>query len=642
MISEQTKQQITSRIDIIDVIGEFVKLKKRGTNYLGLCPFHGEKSPSFTVSPVKEIYKCFGCGKSGNTITFLMEHEKYSYVEALKWLAHRYNVEIEETQRTPEQVQQQQVSESLHAINTFAQKFFTEQLFHSEEGQMIAGSYLKERGFREEVLQKFQIGYNPSAKDALTAALLQNQFNKDLLPKTGLVAFRNEELVDNYRSRIIFPIHNNTGKIIGFGARVIGKADKAPKYINTPENEVYSKSKILYGSYFARQAIDKAKECLLVEGYTDVVSLHQAGIENVVASGGTSLTIDQLRLIKKYTNNLTIIYDGDAAGIKAALRGLDLAVEEGLDVKLVLIPDGEDPDSYVNKVGATAFNAFIAASKKDFILFQLEVLLKEAGNDINKKSGIVNQIAETLSKISRAEDFTRQQDYIKQCASLLKIDEAGFTNLVNKFKRDKIAKEEKKLPFEEADFIHQDSMQPNRDIDEGQLLLQQDDQVEKNVVRVLYEYGLKPYDETRTIAAFIFEELENYPIENSTYEKLIDLYKDAYNKGLEPTTKTMLYHDDASIRELLINISMFPFELSNRWDEILPNMNIVNKDVSIPDTEMSLNYFKLRKIKKMFEQNQRDMETASFEEQLKLIELHKQLKEFEIAITKQLGTVILR
>lgn len=642
MISEQTKQQITSRIDIIDVIGEFVKLKKRGTNYLGLCPFHGEKSPSFTVSPVKEIYKCFGCGKSGNTITFLMEHEKYSYVEALKWLAHRYNVEIEETQRTPEQVQQQQVSESLHAINTFAQKFFTEQLFHSEEGQLIAGSYLKERGFREEVLQKFQIGYNPSAKDVLTAALLQNQFNKDLLPKTGLVAFRNDELVDNYRGRIIFPIHNNTGKIIGFGARVIGKADKAPKYINTPENEVYSKSKILYGSYFARQAIDRAKECLLVEGYTDVVSLHQAGIENVVASGGTSLTIDQLRLIKKYTNNLTIIYDGDAAGIKAALRGLDLAVEEGLDVKLVLIPDGEDPDSYVNKVGATAFNAFIAASKKDFILFQLEVLLKEAGNDINKKSGIVNQIAETLSKISRAEDFTRQQDYIKQCASLLKIDEAGFTNLVNKFKRDKIAKEERKLPFDEADFIHQDSMQPNRDMDEGQLLLQQDDQVEKNVVRVLYEYGLKPYDESRTIAAYIFEELENYPIENSTYEKLIDLYKDAYNKGLEPTTKTMLYHDDASIRELLINISMFPFELSNRWDEILPNMNIVNKDVSISDTEMSLNYFKLRKIKKMFEKNQRDMETASFEEQLKLIELHKQLKEFEIAITKQLGTVILR
>lgn len=642
MISPNTIQQITSRIDIIDVVGEFVKLKKRGTNYLGLCPFHGEKSPSFTVSPAKEIYKCFGCGKSGNTITFLMEHEKYSYVEALKWLATRYNIEVEETQQSPEQLQQVQMAESLHAINSFAQRFFAEQLFDSEEGNLIALSYLKERGFREEVLQKFQVGYNPEGKDALTKALVANQFNKELLPKTGLVALRNEELVDNYRGRIIFPIHNNTGKIIGFGARVIGKADRAPKYINTPENEVYSKSKILYGSYFARQAIDKADECLLVEGYTDVVSLHQAGIENVVASGGTSLTMDQLRLVKKYTNNLTIIYDGDSAGIKAALRGLDLAIEEGLNVRLVLIPDGEDPDSYVNKVGTTAFNDFIAQSKKDFILFQLEVLLKEAGNDVNKKSSIVNQIAETLSKISKAEDFTRQQDYIKQCAQLLRIDEAGFTNLVNKFKRDKISKEEKKLPFDEAQFIQQDSAQTNQDFDEGQLLLQQDDQVEKNVIRVLFEYGLKNYSEEQTIAAYIFEQLENYPLENPDYEKLIELYKDWYNKGLEPTTKSMLYHEDEQVRQLLINISMFPFELSNRWDEILPNMNIVNKDISIADTEMSLNYFKLRKIKKMFEQNQRDMEFAPFEEQMKLIQLHKQLKEFEIAITKQLGTVILR
>ncbi len=357
---------------------------------------------------------------------------------------------------------------------------------------------------------------------------------------------------------------------------------------------------------------------------------------------GTSLTIDQLRLVKKYTNNLTIIYDGDSAGIKAALRGLDLAIEEGLNVRLVLIPDGEDPDSYVNKVGATAFNEFIAQSKKDFILFQLEVLLKEAGNDVNKKSSIVNQIAETLSKISKAEDFTRQQDYIKQCASLLRIDEAGFTNLVNKFKRDKISKEEKKIPFDEAQFIQQDSAQSNQEFDEVHQLLQQDDQVEKNVIRVLFEYGLKNYNEEQTIAAFIFEQLENYPLENPDYEKLIELYKDWYNKGLEPTTKSMLYHEDEQVRQLLINISMFPFELSNRWDEILPNMNIVNKDISIADTEMSLNYFKLRKIKKMFEQNQRDMEFAPFEEQMKLIQLHKQLKEFEIAITKQLGTVILR
>ncbi|MEY4382422.1 MAG: hypothetical protein RJA92_1802, partial [Bacteroidota bacterium] len=454
MISPNTIQQITSRIDIIDIVGEFVKLKKRGTNYLGNCPFHNEKSPSFTVSPVKEIYKCFGCGKSGNSITFLMEHEKYSYVEALRWLAARYNIEIEETETSPEQKILVQTSDSLYAINHFAQKFFSTQLLDSEEGKNIALSYLQERGFRKEIIEKFQIGYNPDSRTALTEALIANQFNPTLLPKTGLVSNRNgDELVDNYRGRIIFPIHGNTGKVIGFGARVIGKSDRGPKYINTPENEVYSKSKILYGSYFARMAIDKADECLLVEGYTDVVSLHQAGIENVVASGGTSLTTEQLRLIKKYTQNLTIIYDGDSAGVKAALRGLDMALEEGLNVRLVLIPDNEDPDSYVNKVGTTAFNEFVATSKKDFIIFQLEVMLQEAGSDVSKKSAVVNQVAETLSKINKAEDFTKQQDYIRKCSSLLRIDETGLTNLVNKFKRDILVKQEKKMPFEEAQQI---------------------------------------------------------------------------------------------------------------------------------------------------------------------------------------------
>ncbi|MGN6353753.1 MAG: DNA primase, partial [Parafilimonas sp.] len=287
MIAPQTIEQITNRIDIIDVVGEFVKLKKRGANYLGLCPFHNEKTPSFTVSPSKEIYKCFGCGKSGNTITFLMEHEKYSYAEALKWLAQRYNIEIQETEVSDETRTIQQAAESLHALNNFAQKFFTEQLLHTEEGQSHAFTYLEERGYDVKIVEQFQLGYNPQARNAFATAALQNQFNKEVLLKSGLLVERNEELFDNYRGRIIFPIHNNTGKIIGFGARVIGKADRAPKYINTPENEIYVKSKILYGSYFARHSIDKNNECLLVEGYTDVISLHQAGIDNVVASGGT-------------------------------------------------------------------------------------------------------------------------------------------------------------------------------------------------------------------------------------------------------------------------------------------------------------------------------------------------------------------
>ena len=327
---------------------------------------------------------------------------------------------------TDEQRQQVQTADSLYIINSFAQQFFSSQLFETEEGQDIGLSYLKERGFREEVIKKFQLGYSPMQRDAFAKEAIAKQYNAELLIKTGLVVNRNEQLQDNYRGRVIFPVHNHSGKVLGFGARILKSNDKAPKYINTPENEIYVKSKILYGSYFARQAIDKSDECLLVEGYTDVISLHQSGIENVVASGGTSFTADQLRLIKKYTNNLTIIYDGDAAGIKAALRGLDMALEEGLNVKLVLIPDNEDPDSYVNKVGPTVFREFIQRNKRDFILFQLDVALKDAGSDSNKKAEVVNQIAETISRINKAEDFTKQQDYIKQCSEILKIDESRF------------------------------------------------------------------------------------------------------------------------------------------------------------------------------------------------------------------------
>jgi DNA primase len=644
MISPHTIQQITNRIDVMDVVGEFVKLKKRGTNYLGLCPFHNEKSPSFTVSPAKEIYKCFGCGKSGNSITFLMEHEKFSYVEALRWLAARYNIEIEETEASPEQKLANQTADSLYAINNFSQKFFSTQLTQTEEGKNIALSYLQERGFREEIIQKFQIGYNPNTRDTLTKALLEHQFNPELLPKTGLVSLRNEtELVDNYRGRIIFPIHNNSGKVIGFGARVIGKADRAPKYINTPENEIYSKSKILYGSYFARLAIDKANECLLVEGYTDVVSLHQAGIENVVASGGTSLTIEQLRLIKKYTNNLTIIYDGDSAGIKAALRGLDMALEEGLNVKLVLIPDKEDPDSYVNKVGVTAFNEFIAANKKDFILFQLEVMLKEAGNDVSRKSEVVNQVAETISKLNKAEDFTKQQDYIRQCAGLLRIDEMGLTTLVNKLKRDKLAKEERKQQSaDEAQQEFDQSAQPEDVLDDSQLLFNKDEAHERNVLRVLLDYGLKQWDENKTMAAYIFEELEQFHFDNPALESLFETYKNLYHQGLEPTAKSLLYNVDDATRTLLIQITMQHQELSYNWDNVMEGMHILNRDTSHQDVLMSVNYYKLRKIKKMFDENQRDLEQAPKEDYRRLIELHQHLKAIEREITLQLGTVIIR
>ena len=642
MITPQTIQQITSRIDIIDVVGEFVKLKKRGTNYIGNCPFHNEKSPSFTVSPAKEIYKCFGCGKSGNTITFLMEHEKYSYVEALRWLAARYNIEIEETETSPAQKMAQQTADSLYAINHFAMDFFTKQYWNTEAGATIAQSYMQHRGFLRPIVEKFKIGYNPSERDSLAKALIQNQFNPELFARTGLVVERDGEWQDNYRDRIIFPIHNTTGKIIGFGARQIAKNDRSPKYINTPENEIYVKSRILYGSYFARTAIDKANECLLVEGYTDVVSLHQAGIENVVASGGTSLTIDQLRLVKKYTQNLTIIYDGDAAGVKAALRGLDMALEEGLNVQLVLIPDNEDPDSYVNKVGPDAFRAFVQSAKKDFILFQLEVQLKEVGNDLNKKNSLVNQMAETLSKINKAEDFTKLQEYVRKCADILRIDETGLTQLVNKFKRDKIVKDEKKMAYDEAAILMPSFQQDTQDIDNIDLVLDKDLLHEKNLIRLLIEFGNEILEDGKLASTWIAEELEPFPLENQDMIQLVKVYFDWQAAGKIPNHKTLQYHEDPKIQQMVMGLFEPEHELSLRWNEKLGIKKIVAESSFLHEIEVSLLYYKLRKIKKMIRQNQEDMEKVSGEDQIQLLHIHKHLKDAERELTKIIGTVIFK
>ena len=677
MIAQQTIQQILSRIDIIEIVGGFVKLKKRGVNYLGLCPFHNEKSPSFTVSPVKEIYKCFGCGRSGNTISFLMEHEKYSYTEALRWLAAKYNVEIEEKELSPELRQQQQVAESLFIINGFAQKFFSDVLFNSEEGQDIGLSYLKERGFGEEIIRKFQIGYSPDQRDHFARAALTAQYNLDYLQKSGLVVVRDDRPMDNYRGRIIFPVHNQTGKVIGFGARIIKTNDRAPKYINTPENEIYVKSKILYGSWMARQAIDKQDECLLVEGYTDVVSLHQAGIENVVASGGTSLTIDQLRLIKKYTNHLTIIYDGDGAGIKAALRGLDMALEESLDVKLVLIPDKEDPDSYVRKLGAAAFREFVAANKKDFILFQLEVALKDVGGDSNKKAGVVNQVAETISKINKAEDFTRQQDYIRQCAELLRIEETGLHHLVNKFIRERVAKQESKAAAGGArgalgatglagaagdgmEFgmgaVGVDGLEagvaggatgeaPSMD-EETLSLLYKDEQKERGMIRALLEFGLRSWDDSSRVADYILLQCLDYydMLDNKHLVQILEIYKGWYEQGLEPTSKNFLYHEDQQLSTLAVSImDLGGDDLSQNWKDHFEGKIATRDELYKEDVLSTMGYLKLRKIKRLMEMNQKDLEKPhTSEEQLMLIQTHIHLKQLEKELLQHLGTVIVK
>jgi DNA primase len=643
LISPQTIQQILSRIDITEIIGGFVKLKKRGANYLGLCPFHNEKTPSFTVSPTKEIYKCFGCGRSGNTISFLMEHEKFSYVEALKWLANRYNVEVEETELSPEIKIQQQTAESLYILNGFAQKFFSDHLHKDEEGQSIGLSYLQERGFSAAIIEKFQLGYNPSAPDAFASAAIAGQFNSELLQRSGLVVMRDGKPMDNYRGRIIFPIHSPLGKIAGFGARLIRNNDRAPKYINTPENEIYIKSKLLYGSYFARQAIDKADECLLVEGYTDVIALQQAGIENVVASGGTSLTPDQLRLIKKYTSNLTIIYDGDTAGIKAAQRGMDLAFEESLQVKLVLIPGQEDPDSYVRKIGAAAFRDFINSNKKDFILFQLETSLAAATGDSNKKAQLVSQIAETISRINKAEDFTRQQDYIRRSADLLKIDENGLNTLVNKFIRERIGKYENKTTIQESvsDINPSEKIFIDEELNE---LLNRDEQQERAIIRSLLEFGLKPWKGDKRVADYLLPEFEDEEMfDNKNLVRIFQLYKSWYDQKLEPTARNFLYNEDQELGALVVSIMDFPYEVSENWNRHYEGKIPTRNELYLEEVESTLVYMKLRKIRRLMELNQKDLEKSKNpDEQTMLIQTQSHLKQMEKELMGKSGTVIVK
>ncbi len=472
---------------------------------------------------------------------------------------------------------------------------------------------------------------------------MASQYNPELLQKSGLVVIRDGKAMDNYRGRIIFPVHSPLGKIAGFGARVIRNNDRAPKYINTPENEIYIKSKLLYGSYFARQAIDKADECLLVEGYTDVIALHQAGIENVVASGGTSLTSDQLRLIRKYTSNLTIIYDGDAAGIKAAQRGMDLAFEESLHVRLVLIPGQEDPDSYVRKIGAPAFRDFIAANKKDFILFQLETSLAAASGDSNRKAHLVSQIAETISRINKAEDFTRQQDYIRRSAELLKIDENGLNTLVNKFIRERYSKAENKLSATENTA---DSNQPEKIYLDEELneLLNRDEQQERAIIRSLLEFGLKDWEGEKRVADYLLPEFEDEEMfDNKNMVRILKLYKSWYEQGIEPTARNFLYHEDQELGALVVSIMDFPYEVSENWKTFYEGKIPTRDELYREEVLSTLTYLKLRKIQRLMALNQRDLEKSrNAEEQMMFMQTHLHLKQMEKELMVKSGTVIVK
>ena len=430
MIDQPTIDRILDAANIVDVVSEFVTLRKRGVNYVGLCPFHDDKSPSFYVSPAKNICKCFACGEGGTAVHFIMKHEQIGYFDALRFLAKKYNIEIAERELSDEEKRVRSDRESMFIVNAWAQQYFSQMLHEHVEGKTVGMRYFIERGFREDTIRKFQLGYSLDQRDALYQQALRKGYKKEYLEKTGLViAYENGNVNDRFRGRVIFPVHSLSGKVVAFGGRVLKKDEKTAKYVNSPESPIYHKSNELYGIYFAKQAIVKADRCYLVEGYTDVISMHQSGVENVVASSGTALTHGQIRLIHRFTNNITVLYDGDAAGIKAAIRGIDLLLDEGMNVKVVLLPDGEDPDSFARSHTATEFAEFIRQHETDFIRFKTKLLLADAGNDPVKRAALIGDIIRTIAIVP--DDITRTI-YIRECSAMMEIDEQVVLNQVNK------------------------------------------------------------------------------------------------------------------------------------------------------------------------------------------------------------------
>ncbi len=443
MIDRNTIEQIMDAAKIEEVVSDFVALRRRGVNMIGLCPFHNEKTPSFTVSPAKNLYKCFGCGKGGKPVHFIMEHEQMSYPDALRYLAKKYHIEIKERELTDEERQAQNIRESMFVINEYAQQFFVDTLHTTQEGEAIGLGYLHRRGLRSETIKKFGLGYSPEKRDTFATTAVKNGYNAELIAKTG-VCYSTEDgrLVDRFWGRVIFPVHTISGKVVAFGGRILQNNPKAAKYVNSPESEIYHKSDHLYGLYFAKQAIMQHDRCILVEGYLDVISMHQSGIQNVVASSGTSLTTGQIRLIHRFTNNITLLYDGDKAGIKASLRGIDMLLEEGININVVLLPDGEDPDSYAQSHSTEEFEEYLKRNSVDFIQFKTNLLMDEVGDDPIRRAGLIGDIVKSIAVIPN--DILRSE-YIKRCSDMLKVSEQLLVSETAKIRMKRAEERQKNL-----------------------------------------------------------------------------------------------------------------------------------------------------------------------------------------------------
>ena len=660
MIDQETIQRIMDAARIEEVIGDFVSLKKRGANHIGCCPFHNEKTPSFYVSPSKGIFKCFGCGEAGDVVAFLKKHEHFTYPEALRWLAQKYNIEIHEEEQTEEQKERQNERDALFHVSEFAQKYFADLLYNDEMGRAVGLSYFHGRGLSDEVIKNFGLGYCLDEWSAFTDHARKNGYSDAVLEKTGLTIFKEEtkKAYDRFRGRVMFPIYSISGRVLGFSGRVLTSEKQAAKYVNSPDSDIYNKSRILYGLYQARSAISKTNKCYLVEGNIDVISMHQSGVENTVASCGTSLTTEQIRLIKRYTPNVTVLYDGDSAGITAALRAVNLLFAEGMHVRCVLFPDGEDPDSYAQKYGSTALQEYLATHEDNFVMFKTRVLLDGVKNDPIRKAELVKETVDTIALVP---DLIERTEYIAQCAHLLDIpEEALASELAKAVNRNRLKsyEEEKKEQNAQSDQNTQ-SIQNTQNVPTPQPTPEPPatislpvDPSERHLIQLLLNHGNQtlsqfvtaddgtPQEYTYTVAQAIVSDLQQDELSfvDPLCQRIFNYYATTLSHGEVPDASYFITVDDEALRSFAISLMLDTFRISDTWRQKQVFVPSLEDNIQADLTETILS-FKLKCINDRIADNARRFREAKGEDAvMTLLVEKKQL----IEIRRQIGQALHR
>jgi DNA primase len=658
LIPKDTIDKIIDAARIEDVVGDFITLKKRGANFLGLCPFHGEKTPSFTVSPAKGIYKCFGCGKAGTSVNFIMDSQQLSYPEALRWLAKKYSIEIVEREISVEERAAQTEKESLYIVMQYAQRYFTDNMYNNDMGRSIGLGYFVERGFSQDIIKKFQLGYSSEDKYALSREAVKNSYKPEYLVKTGLSILSNQhvegtpitekDIFDRYQNRVMFPIHDVGGRVIGFGGRILGSDKKMAKYINSPQTDIYDKSKVLYGLWFAKKAIQEKDNVFLVEGYTDVISMHQSGIENVVASSGTSLTVEQIKAIHRFTSNITVLFDGDSAGEKASIRAIDLLLEEGMNVKVLMFPDNDDPDSFSKKVTAEQFQDYIANNRQDFLAYKTRALFNETKNDPIRKATVIKDIVQSISLIP---DGIIREVYIKECASIMELQESILHQEVNKLRR----KINSKAAFKQEEYTENIEVIEVEENEEKNITSSlQTDNIEKQLLRQLIQFGnliISVPAETSenqfinfelSVSEYILFDLmsEELSFPNPINQLILDEYEHQLMLGHFPNINHFLNHTNPLISNFTLNVIGNQPVLLDGWAKngILVESEMYKIKKSIDNNILAFKSKLLLQI--ILERQERLKNIQNEEEELAVLSNLKYLMPFKVAINKPLGVVV--